>query len=120
MAWTDEEKAEVIEAYENADPTPETSVEIVKSLAEEFDQSVNGVRIILSKAGVYVKQAAAPSGGNKPASTRVSKQDAQDSLTKALADAGQEVDEDIVSKLTGKAATYFAGVINAVNGNEEA
>ena len=30
MAWDDEKKEAVIQAYEGADPTPETSVEIVK------------------------------------------------------------------------------------------
>ena len=47
-------------------------------------------------------------------STRVSKADAQDALTAALSDAGQSVDEDVISKLTGKAAQYFTGVITAL------
>jgi transposase-like protein len=47
MAWTDEKKAEVIEAYESANPTPESSMEIVKEIAEEYDESPNGVRMIL-------------------------------------------------------------------------
>ena len=41
--------------------------------------------------------------------------DAQASLTSALSDAGQEVDEAIISKLTGKAAVYFKGVVEALN-----
>jgi len=118
MAWTDEKKAEVIEAYEASNPTPETSMEIVKEIAEEFDESPNGVRMVLTKAGVYVKKAPA-SGGSKPASNggsgRVSKAAAIESLSAAITDAGQEVDEEIVSKLTGKAAVYFAGLISAVN-----
>ena len=119
MAWTDEQKAEVIEAYESQNPTPETSMEIVKDIADEFDQSPNGVRMVLTKAGVYVKKtpAAGSTGGEKKATggTRVSKAAAIEALTAALSDAGQEVDEEIVSKLTGKAAMYFAGVIAAVN-----
>ena len=115
VAWTEEEKQEVIEAYEAANPTPETSTEIVKQIALERNQSPNGVRVILSKAGVYVKQTPAASGsGNKGGSTggtRVSKADAQQKLTDALTDAGVEVDEDIVSKLTGKAALYFASAL---------
>ena len=119
MAWTDEKKAEVIEAYEAQSPTPENSMEIVAEIAEQFDQSPNGVRMVLTKAGVYVKKAPASGGTSKASgatSTRVSKAAAIESLTAALTDAGQEVDEEIVSKLTGKAAMYFAGVIAAVNG----
>jgi len=119
MAWTDEKKAEVIEAYENSDPTPETSVEIVKELAEQFEESPNGVRMVLTKAGVYIKKTPAAGGGSSAKSTsgggRVSKAAAIEALTTALNDAGQEVDEDVVSKLTGKAAQYFTNVITAVN-----
>ena len=64
MAWTDEKKAEVIAAYEAANPTAENSMEVVKEIAEEFEESPNGVRMILTKAGVYVKKAPA-SGGEK-------------------------------------------------------
>ena len=118
MAWTDEQKTEVIEAYEAANPTPENSMEIVAEIAEQFEQSPNGVRMVLTKAGVYVKKSPASGGTSKAsgaATTRVSKAEAIQKLTAALTDAGQEVDEEIVSKLTGKAATYFAGVIAAVN-----
>ena len=119
MAWTDEKKAEVIEAYESQSPTPENSMEIVKEIAEEFEESPNGVRMVLTKAGVYVKKAPA-SGGKATSSsgggTRVSKAAAIESLTAAISDAGQEVDEEILSKLTGKAAMYFTTVITAVNG----
>jgi hypothetical protein len=93
-------------------------MEIVKEIADEHDESPNGVRMILTKAGVYVKKTpAASSGATKAAtggSTRVSKAGAQEALIAALSDAGQEVDEEIVSKLTGKAAQYFAAVIAAV------
>lgn len=120
MAWTDEKKAEVIEAYEKANPTPENSMEIVKEIAEEFDESPNGVRMVLSKAGVYVKKAPASGGSSSTTKSstgggRVSKAAAIEALTAALQDAGQEVDEEIVSKLTGKAAQYFTTVITAVN-----
>ena len=118
MAWTDEKKAEVIEAYEAQNPTPENSMEIVAEIAEEFDESPNGVRMVLTKAGVYVKKAPAAKAASSGGSTgggRVSKAAAIEALTAALTDAGQNVDEEIVSKLTGKAAMYFAGVIAAVN-----
>ena len=118
MAWTDEKKAEVIEAYEAANPTPETSMEIVKEIAENYDESPNGVRMVLTKAGVYVKKTPATGGSTSSNSTgggRVSKAAAIETLSAAIRDAGQEVDDEIVSKLTGKAAQYFAGVIAAVN-----
>jgi hypothetical protein len=115
MAWDDEKKEAVVEAYKEAAPTPETSIEIVKEIAEEYEESPNGVRMILTKAGVYIrKTAAAGTSSNGNASPRVSKADAQDELIAALTSAGQSVDEDIVSKLTGKAAKYFAGVISSV------
>jgi len=100
MAWTDESKAQAVEMYQEQEPTPETSMEIVKDIAEELGESPNGVRMILTKAGVYVKKspatgAAKSSGGF---SARVS-----------------EIDDDIIDKLTGKASVYFTGVINNIN-----
>lgn len=118
MAWDDDKKAAVIEAYEGAEPTPENSMEIVKELADEYEESPNGVRMILTKAGVYVKKtpaASSKSSGASSGGTRVSKAAAQESLVAALTDAGQDVDNEIVEKLTGKAAQYFAGVIAAIN-----
>ena len=116
VAWTDELKQEVIDAYLAQDPTPETSMEIVKDIAEEFEQSPNGVRMVLSRAEVYVKKAPASKSSGSGGGGRVSKAAAQEALVAALTDAGQEVDEDIVSKLTGKAAQYFTTVLNAVTG----
>lgn len=117
MAWDDDKKAAVVAAYEDSDPTPETSMEIVKAIAEEYEESPNGVRMILTKAGVYVKKTTTATGsaGSSGGGSRVSKAAACESLVSALTDAGQEVDEDIVSKLTGKAAVYFTKVITAVN-----
>ena len=113
MAWDDTKKEDVIEAYKNADPTPETSVEIVKEIAEEYEESPNGVRMILTKAGVYIRKTAA-AASNGSSSPRVSKADAQQELIAALTSSGQTVDDDIISKLTGKAAKYFAGVISSI------
>jgi len=120
MAWTDEKKAEVIAAYEAQNPTPESSMEIVAEIATEFEESPNGVRMVLTKAGVYVKKTPATKGtqpGNSgPA--RVSKAAAIEALLGALSDAGQPADEDataMIEKMTGKAAMYFAGVITAIN-----
>jgi hypothetical protein len=117
MAWDDDKKAQAVSMYEEAEPTPETSMEIVKDIAEELDESPNGVRMILTKAGVYVKKtpAAKSSGGSTGGSTRVSKAAAAEALIAALGDAGQEVDEEIIGKLTGKASQYFTKVITAIN-----
>lgn len=119
MAWDDDKKAAVVEAYEAAEPTPENSMEIVKQIAEDFDESANGVRMVLTKAGVYVKKAPASGSSSSKSSGsggggRVSKAAAQEALIAAIQDAGQEVDEEIISKLTGKAAQYMTGVITAV------
>jgi len=117
MAWDDDKKAQAVSMYEEAEPTPETSMEIVKDIAEELDESPNGVRMILTKAGVYVKKTPATksSGGSTGGSTRVSKAAAAEALIAALGDAGQEVDEEIIGKLTGKASQYFTKVITAIN-----
>ena len=117
VAWDDDKKAQAVSMYEDASPTPETSMEIVKDIAEELDESPNGVRMILTKAGVYVKKTPATksSGGSTGGSTRVSKAAAAEALIAALGDAGQEVDEEIIGKLTGKASQYFTKVITAIN-----
>ena len=116
MTWTDELREEVVAEYVERKPTPENSMEIVKEIAEERDLSPNGVRMVLIRADVYVKkdQAAAKKSGGS-GGTRVSKAAAQESLIKAIQDAGQEPDEEIISRLTGKAAAYFVSVLEAVN-----
>ena len=118
VAWTDESKAQAIELYTEQTPTPETSMEIVKDIAEQLGESPNGVRMILTRAAVYVKKNPS-TGGSTSGSTgggRVSKDAMHQELSTAITDAGQEADMDIISKLSGKAAQYLAGVINAVNG----
>ena len=56
MAWTDESKEQAVEMYQDAGATAETSMEIVKDIAEELGESPNGVRMILTKAEVYVRK----------------------------------------------------------------
>ena len=116
MAWTDEQKQTAIDTYTAGNPTPENSTELIKQIAEDMEQSANGVRMVLVQAGVYVKKEAgasttktkAPSGdGTK----RVSKESSIAELRAAIEAAGKEVDEDILSKLTGKAAVYFLSVL---------
>ena len=119
MAWTDESKQEAIDMYTAEDPTPENSMEIVKDIAAELGESPNGVRMILTRAGVYVKKtpaAKSTSSGGGGGGGRVSVADAQQAVKDAISDAGMEADDAIISKLTGKAANYFAEIINKLNG----
>lgn len=116
MAWDDSRKQEAVDLYTQAEPTPETSMEIVADIADQMGESVNGVRMILTKAGVYVKKTpAARSSSNGNGGGRVSVADAQSSLSSALTDAGIDVDDAIISKLTGKAAVYFTSVVEKLN-----
>lgn len=114
--WTDELRAEVVAEYEAANPTAENTMEIVAQIAESRDLSVNGVRMALSKAGVYIKKetgsaSSAPKAKKEGTSTRVSKDDAINALRTTLEDKGLDVDEEIITKLTGKAAVYFNTLI---------
>jgi len=111
--WTDELKQEVIEAYTEQEPTPETTMDIVKRIADDFDKTVNGVRMVLSRANVYVKktQATAASSSSSTKTPRVNKAEAIAGLKKAIEDAGKEVDADICDRLTGKAAVYITGLL---------
>jgi hypothetical protein len=115
MAWTDESKEQAVEMYTAEEPTPENSMEIVKMIAEELGESPNGVRMILTKAGVYVKKTPAVKSSSGGGGGRVNVAAAQDGLIKAISDAGEEADSAIVSKLTGKAAVYFTNLINKLN-----
>ena len=118
VAWTDESKQQAIDLYTEQDPTPETSMEIVKEIADELGESPNGVRMILTRASVYVKKnpSSGSSSGNSTGGGRVSKEAMHNELKSAISDAGQEVDDEIISRLSGKAAQYLAGIVNAVNG----
>lgn len=110
--WTDELKASAVKQYLDQEPTPETSVQIVADVADNMGFTPNSVRMILSKAGVYVTKGAPAKkadkeGGTKAAGTRVSKESAHEALAAAIEKAGKEVDMEIISKLTGKAAVYL-------------
>ena len=118
MAWTEELKQQAIDRYLELEPTEANSTELVKQIAEELEQSPNGVRQVLSQAKVYIKKdpSATPAvkTGTKAAgegAKRVSKESQIDALKEAILAKGKEVDEDIVSKLTGKAAAYFADLL---------
>jgi transposase-like protein len=118
--WTEELKKRAVQMYLDGEPTPESSTELIKDIAEELDQSANGVRQVLVQEKVYVKKesgtAAASSKGSagKDSGTkRPSKESQIDTLRAAIVAKGVGVDEDIISKLTGKAAAYFASVLTS-------
>lgn len=126
--WSPELEAELSSLYVSKmeafpeDERPGVSMEIVAEIANEAGVSPNGLRMKLSKAGVYVKTAPA----KKAATTktegatgagRTSKADAQAELRAAFNDAGLEdgfLDEAIVEKLTGKAAAHLAEAIRKI------
>lgn len=110
--WTEELKTNVIEAYVAMEPTPETTMDCLKKVSDDFDVTLNGARTIIVKADKYVKKvpAASAASTDKPKSTRVSKADAQQTLTDLIESLGKEADDSVISKLTGKAALYLVDV----------
>ena len=121
--WTDELKAQAIKMYQDAEPTADNSMEVVKEIADELNQSPNGVRMILSKAEVYIKKTPATKASTSSTASgdktpRVSKEAAHAALVEAIEGVGGTADSEIISKLTGKAAQYFTGVFNSIN-NED-
>lgn len=118
MAWTDEQKAQAVAAYKAGEPTPENSTELIKEIAEEMDQSPNGVRMVLLGAGVYVKKGVEDAKGKTTAKAgdkapRISKESQIAELKEAIEAKGAEADDEILSKLTGKAAAYFTKVLTS-------
>lgn len=124
MAWTDEKKEEVVAKYveimetqfDTDEQRSSSSMEVVKQLADEYGETPNGTRAILSRAGVYIKKAAAPkaasagTGGGK----RINKAEAIQALSNSIAAIDPAlVNSEILDKLTGKAAAYFVEVITA-------
>lgn len=116
--WTDEVKEQVYTMYKDANPTPDTSTEIVKSIAEELgdDYTANGVRVILSKADLYIKKTPTTGSGSNGASKtpRVNKAEAINNLSELITAQGLEADMEIIGKLTGKAAIYFKEVFEKI------
>lgn len=112
-SWTDETRAQAVKLYKAANPTPETSTEIIKEVAEEMEMTSNGVRMVLVQLGVYVKKDpnAASKSTKEGGGTRVSKESQINALKAVMKDNGLPVDEEILDKLTGKAATYFVTVL---------
>lgn len=122
MAWTDEKKEAVVNEYKEIMETQfaddkergDATIEVVKQLAEKHGETTNGTRMILTKAGVYIKKtptATAKASGSS--GKRVNKAEAIQTLKNSISAIDPElVDEDILEKLTGKAANYFVSVLN--------
>lgn len=119
--WTEAMKEQVKEKYLAGNPTPENSAELVKEIADEMGESANGVRMILIQEKLYIKKDAAAGSATKSgtakkegdAPKRVSKDDQIAELRAAIEAKGADVDDEILTKLTGKAAAYFAKVLAA-------
>lgn len=121
MSWDDDKKAKAVQMYQDAEPTAENSMEIVKEIAETLEESPNGVRMILTNAGVYVKKAVSAGKSDrtpKEGSNRVGKQAAFEGLTAAIKDLGLEPDMGIIEKMTAKAAVYFTSVLESASKSE--
>lgn len=115
MAWTEDDKKKAVAMYQDGEPTPENSAELLKEISDSLGQTPNGVRMVLMQAGVYVKKADTPKtstakeGGE--GTKRVSKESQIAALREAIEARNVEVDEEILSKMTGKAAAYFVTVL---------
>ena len=129
FTWTDEIKEEVSSIYKGTleelvaanEGTDEAdhSRAALENAAEAVGATVASARMQLTKLGVYVKvkpkASAKPKADGATGNKRVNKADAQAELLSAFKDGGAtEVDEDIVSKLTGKAAAHIAEKIREI------
>jgi len=74
--------------------------------------------MILVQAGVYVKKDAAKPADKKTTtgegSKRVSKESQIAALRAVIEEKGAEVDDEILERLTGKAAAYFVKVLGSI------
>jgi len=126
LDWNDELRARVVKEYLESSPTAENGTEIVEKISAGLEGStVNGVRIILAKEvdadgnKIYISKAsgnATKTDADKPATKRVNKKDAVEKLVAVITAAELNVDDDIIGKLTGKAAVYFTELLNEIQG----
>ena len=121
--WTPEFTEKLVAQYVESEPTEDTTTEIIKKMAEEHEVSPNGLRTKLVQADVYIKKTPAASASakdkdGKPKAKRLSKDDAIGMLRDAINKADKPVNEEIISKLTGKAALYFASLFTTEESEE--
>lgn len=120
--WTPEEKDDVVARYnellaeyETPEDKGNAGTEICSKISQEIGKTVNAVRIILVQAGVYQKKVTtkkAATGGGSTGGARVNKAQAHEDLKATISTLDSElVDEEVISKLTGKAAQYITSVL---------
>ena len=114
VEWTDELRAQVITKYKEAEPTPDTSVEIVKQIADDTGTTPNGVMAILHRDGCYVKKTPTKKAKSGDTAVRVNKAEAVKALTDIIEANALPLDADIISKLTGKAAVYITSLLENI------
>jgi len=125
--WTDKLREKVKEAYLSANPTPETSVEIVNEIAEEIGKTPNGVLAVLVRARdendnkIYIsKKSNTTSKTSKTnGTTKVGKAESLAALKTIISNNQLDVDDAIIDKLTGKASIYFTELFSALTITEE-
>ena len=113
MAWDEDKKQQAVDMYTAEDATPETSMEIVKDIAEELGESPNGVRMILTRAGVYVRKNPVSGSAGSTGGGRVSKAECHQKLSDAVSNLGGSLDMSIIDKISGKAAKHIAEEISS-------
>ncbi len=129
FTWNEENTAEVEAVYtatldelheaNEGTERADHSRAALAAAASAVGTSEASARIKLNKLEVYLKvtppKTAAKAKG-EGATKRVSKADAQAELISAFADAGvTDLDEEIIGKLTGKAAAHLAEKVRAVS-----
>lgn len=124
--WTDELKTEVIDAYvELMEAYPEEergkhSAEVIEQIKDDQDLefSVNSIRTVLSRAGVYIKKATAtPKASAKASGKKMNKAEAHAELIASFRDLGVDVGDDAVAaigKMTGVLATTLAELVRKI------
>lgn len=117
VTQTPELKEEIILEYKARmgeiaeEERPNHTLAVVADLASEYGLSVNGVRMLLMKANVYIKKSEKPKSAPSDKPKRMSKEGAHTALKDAIEAGGAEADMEIITKLSGVAAQYLAATI---------
>lgn len=120
--WTEEEKNDVVADYlaemdkfETDEEKGANTTEVTKLLAEKYDRTPNGVRMVLIKAEAYITKQKAASKSETTGAKRVNKAQAHQDLKDTIARISEDlVDEALIEKMTGAAALYFTNVIQSL------
>lgn len=103
----DEQRDELVSAYLDNLPTPETNAEIITQLGEDFNMSPNKVKVILTQEGVFVKKEISDITASSSKAKRVSKSAVVQELKEILEQQEKPIDEELIGKMTGKAIAYI-------------